>query len=205
MSKTIIFDLGGVYFSNGTRIAIDALAAKYSIARDAVEDILNGDAGKQYRIGTLSAGQFWQRAKTSWNIQESSEALALLWCSSYRPIDGTVKLVDRLKSAGHELLYLSDNTAERVTYLDRQYHFLQKFDDGIFSHIVNCKKPEPVIYQLLLAKASHPATACVYIDDKPEYLEPAKDLGMEIIAFKTAEQLETDLAKLGLLTDEVTT
>jgi HAD superfamily hydrolase (TIGR01509 family) len=164
-----------------------------------VEDVLNGDPGKQFRIGSLSAEQFWQRAKTCWNIQESSEALALLWCSSYRPIDGTVKLVDRLKRAGHELLYLSDNTAERVTYLDRQYHFLQKFDDGIFSHIVKCKKPEPIIYQLLLAKASHPATACVYIDDKPEYLEPAKDLGMEIIAFKTAEQLEIDLKRLDLL------
>ena len=66
---------------------------------------------------------------------------------------------------------------------------------GIFSHLVKCKKPEPMTYQLLLAKASHPAAACVYIDDKPEYLEPAKDLGMEIIAFKNAEQLEADLKR----------
>jgi len=203
MSKTIIFDLGGVYFSNGTRIAVDAIADSYKVGREAVEDILNGDAGKQYRIGTLSAEQFWQRAKNSWNIQESSEALALLWNSSYWPDDGTIRLVERLKRAGHQLLYLSDNTAERVVYLDQRYHFLQKFDGGIFSHLVKCKKPEPMIYQLLLDKASHPAAACVYIDDKPEYLEPAKDLGMEIIAFKNAEQLEADLAKLALLTDEV--
>ena len=199
MSKTIIFDLGGVYFSNGTRIAVDAIADRYKVGRETVEDVLNGDAGKQYRIGTLSAEQFWQRAKNSWNIQESSEALALLWCASYRPIEGTVKLVDRLKRAGHQLLYLSDNTAERVAYLDQRYHFLQKFDGGIFSHLVKCRKPEPMIYQLLLAKALHPAAACVYIDDKPEYLEPAKDLGMEIIAFKNAEQLETDLKRLALL------
>ena len=198
MSKTIIFDLGGVYFSNGTQAAIDAIAARYNIARDAVKDILNGDAGKQYRIGTLSAGQFWQRAKTSWNIQESSEALSLLWCSSYRPNDGTVKLVDRLKSAGHELLYLSDNTAERVAYLDQQYHFLQNFDDGIFSHRARLKKPDPMIYELVLAKAFHPA-ACVYIDDKPDFLLPAKDLGMQVIAFKNAGQLETGLKELALL------
>jgi len=43
-----------------------------------VEDILNGDPGKQYRVGALSAGQFWQMAKTSWNIQESTEALSLI-------------------------------------------------------------------------------------------------------------------------------
>jgi HAD superfamily hydrolase (TIGR01509 family) len=202
MSKTIIFDLGGVYFSNGTRTAIDAIAAEYTIARDAVDGILNGEPGREYRLGNITAAQFWQTAKTSWNIRESTEALSLIWCSSYRPDDGTVALVDRLKEAGHELLYLSDNTAERVAYLDEKYRFLQKFDEGIFSHIVKRKKPDPVIYQLLLDKASHPASACVYIDDKPEYLQPAKKLGMEVIVFKNAEQLETGLKELALFSHQ---
>ena len=201
MNKTIIFDLGGVYFSNGTRIAVDAIADRYSIGRDAVEGILNGEPGREYRIGNISAEQFWQMAKTSWNIQESTEALSLIWCSSYRPNDDTVKLVDRLKDAGHELLYLSDNTAERVAYLDEKYRFLQKFDEGIFSHIVKHKKPDPLIYQLLLDKASQPATACVYIDDKSEYLQPAKRLGMEVITFNNAALLESRLKELSLLPD----
>lgn len=199
MLRTIIFDLGGVYFSNGTRIAVDAIADRYAIDREAVDDILNGDPGKKYRIGMLSAAQFWQRAKRSWNIQASSEALSLLWCSSYRPNDGTVGLVDRLKNAGHQLLYLSNNTAERVAYLDQKYRFLQKFAGGIFSHVVKRKKPDPVIFQLLLDRALHPASACVYIDDKPEYLEPAKRLGMQVIAFKDAGQLEARLKKMALL------
>lgn len=73
------------------------------------------------------------------------------------------------------------------------------FSDGIFSHVVKRKKPDPIIYQLLLDKALHPANACVYIDDKAEYLEPAKNLGMQVIAFKDAEQLEARLKKLALL------
>jgi HAD superfamily hydrolase (TIGR01509 family) len=199
MHRTVIFDLGGVYFSNGTRTAIDAIADRYRINRAAVDDVLNGEAGNEYRIGMLSAEQFWQRAKTSWNIQESTQALSLLWCSSYRPNHETVRLVDRLKNAGHELLYLSDNTAERVAYLDQRYRFLQKFDEGIFSHIVKRKKPDPVIYQLLLDKASHRAAACVYIDDKPAYLLPAEKLGMKVIVFTDAAQLESRLKELSLL------
>jgi HAD superfamily hydrolase (TIGR01509 family) len=202
MLRTVIFDLGGVYFGDGTRIAIDAIAAKYVIGRDAVADILNGEPGKEYRIGKISVGQFWQRAITQWNIRASSEALSRIWCSSYQPDEGTVRLVDRLKSTGHELLYLSDNTRERVAYLDAKYSFSQKFDDGIFSHLVKRKKPDPVIYKLLLAKASHPAAACVYIDDKPAYLEPAKKLGMQVIAFKNSSQLENRLRELALLPDE---
>ncbi len=202
MKSTVIFDLGGVYFSDGSRIAVDTIAAEYKIHRGAVEEILNGDPGKQYRVGMISSDQFWQRAQTFWNIQVSSEELSRLWCSSYQPNDGTVRLVDRLKAAGHELLYLSDNTRERVNYLDRKYSFLQKFDGGIFSHIVKRRKPDPIIYQLLLDKASHPAAACVYIDDKPEYLEPAKALGMQVIAFKDASRLETRLKELAVLPDE---
>ena len=201
MSRTMVFDLGGVYFGDGTRIAADTISAEYKIERDAVEAILSGEPGKQYRIGKISAGQFWQRAKTSWNIEVSSEKLSRIWCSSYQPNGEVVRLVDRLKNAGYELLYLSDNTRERVAYLDEKYSFLQKFEDGIFSHVAKRKKPDPIIYQLLLDIASHPASACVYIDDKPEYLGPAKSLGMQVIAFKNASQLETRLKELLLLPD----
>ena len=73
---------------------------------------------------------------------------------------------------------------------------MSSFDDGIFFHVVKCKKPGPMIYQLLQVKASHLASACVYIDDRPEYLVPAKRLGMQVIAFKSASQLEARLLKL---------
>lgn len=103
-----------------------------------------------------------------------------------------------MKSAGHELLYLSDNTAERVAYLDAKYAFLQKFDDGIFSHLVKRKKPDPVIYELLLAKASYPAQACIFIDDKLANLKPATKLGMQTIAFKDSAHLESRLRELAI-------
>jgi len=75
------------------------------------------------------------------------------------------------------------------------------FCDGIFSHLVKRKKPDPVIYQLILAKASHPAEACIFIDDKPGLLKPAQDLGMAVIAFKNSTQLENELKALLLFPD----
>jgi hypothetical protein len=59
--------------------------------------------------------------------------------SSYQADEGTVRLVAWLKNAGHELLYLSNNTRERVAHLDERYSFLQKFDDGFFYHVVKHK------------------------------------------------------------------
>ena len=201
MKSTLIFDLGGVYFNDGTRLAIDIIAARYGIDRQAVTGVLNGAAGAGYRTGRITVDQFWQQAAALWHIHATTEELSTIWCESYQPNRGTVRLVERLKVAGHQILYLSDNTKERVDYLEKEYGFLKYFDDGVFSHLVGLKKPDTRIYELVFAKALHPA-ACVYIDDKPDLLVPARELGMQVIAFKNAVQLEADLAGLGLPADE---
>ena len=58
--------------------------------------------------------------------------------------------------------------------------------------------PDPAIYELALQKTSHPAEHCVYVDDKPRMLEPARVLGISVIAFENPDQLERDLQGLGL-------
>jgi putative hydrolase of the HAD superfamily len=104
-----------------------------------------------------------------------------------------------LQRAGHELLYLSDNVPERVNYLESRYHFLQFFNNGIFSYQAKLRKPDPRLYQLLLRKASRPAQPPVYIDDVEEFLEPARQLGIVTIHFKGPRRLGQELRLLGLL------
>jgi HAD superfamily hydrolase (TIGR01509 family) len=198
--RSIIFDLGGVYFTDGTRIAITTLASRYHIAAKRVEHCLNGTLGQDYRRGRLSAEEFWRQARAYWDIETSPAELAAVWCSSYQPIAGTVVLVQALRAAGHELLFLSDNTRERVSYLNERYAFLARFSDGVFSHVVGHLKPDPALYALVLAKASRPAAECVYIDNKAELLEPARTLGMSVIAFENPSQLELALRELGVFT-----
>ena len=201
MSKTVIFDIGGVYFCDGTQIAIGSIASRYKLKPGMVANILNGDAGEKYRTGMITAEEFWNQARQHLNIDGSPEELSAMWYQSYQPDAGTIRIIGRLRKAGHQILYLSNNTGERVAYLNRRYGFLDKFDDGIFSHLVKRKKPDPVIYQLILAKASHAAGACVYIDDKPHFLKPAQDLGMTVIAFKNSSQLADELKALSLFPD----
>jgi HAD superfamily hydrolase (TIGR01509 family) len=196
--RSIIFDLGGVYFTDGTRIAIASLASRYHLAANQVEHCLTGALGRDYRLGRLSGEEFWRRARAEWHIEASAAELAAIWCSSYQPIMGTVELVKKLRGLGHELLFLSDNTAERVHYLNERYDFLGQFKEGVFSHVVGRVKPDPALYELVLARASHPATECVYIDNKVELLEPARALGMSVIAFENPAQLELALQQLGL-------
>lgn len=196
--KSIVFDLGGVYFTDGTRLAIDTIAKRYDIAPAKVKHCLSGTLGCSYRTGHLDAQAFWEQAKRYWDIDTGVDELANIWLAAYEPLPGTVMLVERLRAAGHELLFLSDNTPERVAYLNNKYGFLAHFSGGVFSYEAQCLKPDPYLYDLVVQKAARPPNDCVYIDDKPELLEPARTLGMDVIAFQNPAQLERALRSLGL-------
>ncbi|HSX24553.1 MAG TPA: HAD family phosphatase [Candidatus Andersenbacteria bacterium] len=198
MIKTIIFDLGGVYFTDGTKQAIQSISSKYGISPEKIEDILKGDLGTKYRIGAVTAQEFWDQANEYWGIEASNDELATTWFLGYEPIQGTVDIIAQLRASNYELLFLSDNVQERIDYLENKYQFLHYFKDGIFSHIVKTRKPDPAIYKLVLEKASNPPEECLYIDDKEELLLPAQELGMRTVWFKNSEQLLEDLKNFGI-------
>ncbi len=198
MIKTVICDLGGVYFTDGSARAIERISQAYDLATDRVSDVLMGDLGSRYRFGEISVAEFWDGAIQSWGLQISADEIAPIWLRAYEPIEGTVALIERLRAAGYEMLFLSDNVQDRVDYLEHTYGFLHRFKDGVFSHVVGLRKPDPKIYELTLAKTLTPPAGCVYVDDKPRMLEPARMLGMSVVAFENPDQLKRDLQRLGL-------
>lgn len=196
--KTVIFDLGGVYFTDGAKQFSKKMEDVHGVPVSAVIDVIGGELGDQYRTGRITPDEFWMQAKKYWQLDIDTTELSKIWLDGYEPIEGTADLIDRLKKSGYELLFLSDNAPDRVDYLESRFAFLSKFDGGVFSHLEKVRKPDPKIYKAALALTASPATACVYIDDKPKLLEPAKTLGMSTIAFESPEQVESELLELGL-------
>ena len=197
---TVIFDLGGVYFTDGTISAIEIISNKYTLDPKSVADIFKGEIGTAYRESRITHDQFWESAKAAWRVNgENIDELAQIWLDGYVPIEGTVKIVEQLKRSGHELLFLSDNVQERVDYLEARYGFLQNFADGVFSHIAGVRKPNPQIYRMVLQKAGNSPENCIYIDDKKVLLEPAKKIGMQTVHFTNSENLLKTLQGYGVL------
>jgi putative hydrolase of the HAD superfamily len=60
------------------------------------------------------------------------------------------------------------------------------------------RKPDPVVFQRLLARWNVPASAAVFIDDDPEYIEGALTAGLRAIHYQGLPQLRTALRQLHL-------
>lgn len=196
--KTIIFDLGGVYFTDGTQRAIDLLSSGLNLDPTQVSDQLIGALGSDWRKGRLTAEEFWRQFKAYWNLSVDANELTRIWFEGYEINLTTEQVVIALSRSGYEVLYLSDNVPERVAYLDERYHFLERFANGVFSYEIGVRKPDAAMYRSVLDKSSADADECVYVDDIAAFLEPAAALGMKTIHFRSAEQLLADLITLGV-------
>ncbi len=201
MIKSIIFDLGGVYFTDGTLRAIKKISRKYNIGISEVQEALgaSSELGLSYRKGEISFSEFWDKAKSMLKIGAENDSLSNLWAGSYKPIAGTVKIIKQLKGRGMKLYYLSDNVKERAEYLQKKFGFLENFIDGIFSHEAHkTKKDGAAIFELVLEKTQNRPEEVLFIDDREEYAETARKAGMHAICFKNPMQLKQELGNYGI-------
>ena len=197
---TLIFDLGGVFFTDGTDRAINVISERYSIDKKAVTEIFHGETGTMYRENKISMQMFWEIAKEKWRIEnEPTNTLVNIWHEGYIPIEGTCDIIKVLKNKGYEILYFSGSTKDRVDYLENKYHFKQYFNDGIFSFSIYSRKPALESYQQILKTASNIPQYCIYIDNHEKYLIPARQLGMCTILFTTSSNLLITLNDLNIL------
>ncbi len=115
------------------------------------------------------------------------------------PIEGTVKILQRLKRAGYPLYGLSNYPAEKFRLDRARFEFFDWFDDMVISGEVRLSKPDPAIFNLLLNKIGRSAQECIFIDDSTANVISARQLGFGAIQFRSPEQLEEDLQKFGIL------
>ncbi len=194
MIRNIIFDLGGVLLTNGTRIFAEKLSREHSLAfSEVLKEINDTDgAGAQYRTGAMNRDQFWQFIISKFSIKENADNLENKWISCYELNEKTADLIKKLKNK-YRIFYLSNSVKERITKLNQRFGLTSFFEGGVFSHEVGVRKPEVETYQIILQKYDLKPEESIFIDDKEKNLPPAEELGIKTILFKSAESLSSEL------------
>jgi 2-haloacid dehalogenase len=115
------------------------------------------------------------------------------------PIEGTVRILYRLREAGYELIGLTNWSAEKFTPTRAKHEFFDVFDHIVVSGEVGLVKPDPAIFHLTLRRIGRTADQCLFIDDSAANIESAAELGFHTIHFQSPEQLEQRLVAQGIL------
>ena len=198
MISTIIFDLGGVLFTNGTKRLVAFVADEYGIEKEKVQAVLDGEIGRKYREAKVDRHAFWEHFLKELGIKADPDFLEEKWTMGFELIEDTKEIVQELAEK-YPVYFLSDNVRTRVEKIQERYGFLDWFEGGIFSHEAGYKKPHPLLYTMILEKAQSKADETLFVDDKPECLLPAAELGMTTILFESPEDLRSRLEQLHVL------
>lgn len=186
--KNVIFDVGKVLVSYEPELFMERLGFDAATRAAVNAAMFQNPLWVEADAGTLEKDAYLEKYIAEAPEYEKEIRLA------YQEMGGTVELYDyavdwvlELKEKGLKLFVLS-NYSEHLLELTRdKMLFLPYMDGVVFSSVCKHLKPQPEIYEHLLAAYRIDASESVFIDDRPENVEGAKACGIPAIRFTDYE------------------
>ena len=193
MIKAVLFDLGGVFFEDGTVKFLKLLSEKTKRTYDSLYPLFRQGKSLEYRENKITGKDFFDWVSQQLNSVLSPYEINNLWVSQYTEISGIRGIVLWLKELNLRVGILSDNVPERVKYLQDKYQFLDLFDPVIFSYDVNLTKTDLKIFKFASNELKLNPDEVLFIDDRQIVLDVASQVGMKTILFKNVGDLKDQL------------
>jgi putative hydrolase of the HAD superfamily len=202
----VVFDLGAVVLRWRPQVVLSQVlphrAPTPTDAGPLVDAFFEGFGGDwgEFDRGALEAPELVRRISRRTGLTpEEVAAVVEAIPAELQPMQAMLALMERLRSLGHALYFLSNMPRPYATHLETTYPVYDWFRDGVFSSRVGLIKPEPAIFELARdALALQPALT-LFIDDAMPNVAAAREAGWQGLHFRGAEQLERQLAEAGWL------
>lgn len=199
MVKNIIFDIGNVLTDFRWREFLQDKGFEEAMIDRIAEATVLSTAWCEYDRGVWSDEQIVDAfvkndPAIEWEIHRAFDDFDNL----VTPREYAVPWIKALKDKGYRVLYLSNFSRKAEIECAESLAFIPYTDGGILSYRDQLIKPDAAIYELLLSRYGLVAEESVFLDDTPVNVEAAENVGIHGIHFKTKEQAEEELRKLGV-------
>ena len=199
MIKNVIFDVGFVLVDFRWRDLMKDLG----IAKD-LQDVFEKNVFGSHWWGELDRGVIEEAEVLKMLREDNKEHLKefdYVWANRDKivePFDYAVGMIEDLKAKGLKVYLLSNYPKELFTLHTEcgRFPFIDKVDGKVVSGFVQLVKPDREIYEYLLKEYDLKAEECVFIDDRQENVEAAKEIGINGIWFWNYEQMMGELEKI---------
>ena len=193
MAKTIIFDLGGVLVHLDWDQVCAPLARLSDLSYDAVlEEVANGPIVRSSMLGSLSPQEFHEALCAKIHVDIPYDQFTELWNGLLSADEKMTTLVEELGS-GHRLVLASNTDAIHFTYSQKYFDVLRAFDRFFLSFEMGLLKPDPAYFQHVLRGLQAAPGDCIFIDDRPENVQSARETGINALVFESIDKLKSDL------------
>ena len=109
-------------------------------------------------------------------------------------VPGMRELLHQLSTVNYQLYGLTNWSMESFPEAREHFGILQMIDHYVVSGAEGYVKPDPRLFQVLLDRYGLRAEECIFIDDNPDNVAAARNMGMRGSVFTNAESLRKELA-----------
>lgn len=199
MIKAIIFDIGGVVINDDFLAYAKNLEKKAGMSKERIfRSVIGSPEWRLYFKGKISGKEVWKAIKSKYLPPKIAEEIRKTWWDMLVPIPGTIELIRRLKPA-YRIFFISNVDRKCSLYVRRKYpEIFSLFENHVVSYEAGMAKPEKGIYRYALRKFGLKPGECIFIDNQPENIPPARELGIKAIRFRGPERLERELENIGV-------
>lgn len=193
--KTLIFDLGEVLIYEHPKWGAKKFSEINGLSVSENMKIMKDDL--EYMKGNITPSGFASKYMKSMNLDISEEEFHTIYSDVFTLDEPLFDFLKELKGKV-DLTMLSNTEEVRIIFLKKKFpELFSLFGDRLaLSYEVHVVKPQKEIYHHALKIADVKPENSVFIDDKIEYVEAAKKLGMKALQYTTVESLKNYLEKI---------
>ena len=194
----ILSDIGGVAVEFNADQLVHQMAQLLGRPFDEVQAaVYHKELLLPFELGRISPQTYYEGLKSRLRLPWGYEQFVWAWNNIFHENRDVSELYRRLRPQ-LRLVALTNTNALHLDHLKSSIPSLSMFESWVASCDVGVRKPDPEIYRLALQRAGVPADAAVYVDDRPELVEAGRAVGLTAIRFENCQQLERDLASVGV-------
>jgi putative hydrolase of the HAD superfamily len=195
--KNIIFDFGGVIINVDYHRVVNAFVQLGVKDFDRLFSQLNQHhLFDDFEKGLISADEFRNQLKSISNVPLTDQQIDDAWNAILINLPKeNIELLKRLKKNYRLFLLSNTNEIHEKAFTQMMMHdfgenVLPDIFEGIyFSHRMHKRKPDAEIFEQVLKENNLAAEETLFIDDSPQHIDAAKQLGIQTLLFEKGKTI----------------
>jgi putative hydrolase of the HAD superfamily len=195
----LYFDLGNVLLHFDPVRLSRQISARSQVDAQRIRQVLfETDLYERYEHGRINSVEFHARFLDSTGASIDYDTFQSAACDVFERIDASLRLVEKLRAAGHRLGILSNTNEGHWRFITERYPEVAQFELFALSYRLGTMKPQRAIYDAARNMAGVDAARVFFVDDRQENVDGALAAGLDAVMFVDTPQLERDLLARGV-------
>jgi putative hydrolase of the HAD superfamily len=195
--RHIFFDIGGVLGSNGWDHEQRERAIKKFAINPEDFEWRHKEVVAEWEEGRITMDEYLDISVFHTKRDFTRNAFIEFMYSQSVPDEATISIARALsRQPGYTLMTLNNEALELNTYRIEKFGISQIFEAFLSSCFLGVRKPIRRFYSRGLGIAHAEPASSVFIDDRPQNILSASTLGINVVQFKSAAQLRSDLGRV---------